>query len=61
MNGTTVTSCVNQLAGHPATGVALLPSFHPAYLLRQPADKRLAWRDLLSLRAALDGDGPDLD
>ena len=45
---------------HPASGVALLPSFHPAYLLRQPADKRLAWRDLLSLRAALDGDGPDL-
>ena len=46
---------------HPATGVALLPSFHPAYLLRQPADKRLAWRDLLSLRAALDGEIPELD
>jgi len=46
---------------HAATGVALLPSFHPAYLLRQPADKRLAWRDLLSLRAALDGDMPELD
>ncbi|MHA1529900.1 MAG: uracil-DNA glycosylase [Alphaproteobacteria bacterium] len=45
---------------HAATGVALLPSFHPAYLLRQPADKRLAWRDLLSLRAALDGDLPEL-
>ena len=46
---------------HAATGVALLPSFHPAYLLRQPADKRLAWRDLLSLRAALDGEGPELE
>jgi len=46
---------------HGATGVALLPSFHPAYLLRQPADKRLAWRDLLSLRAALDGDMPKLE
>ena len=46
---------------HPATGVALLPSFHPAYLLRQPADKRLAWRDLLSLRAALDGELPELE
>lgn len=43
---------------HPASGLPLLPSFHPAYLLRQPADKRLAWRDLLSLRAALDGDAP---
>jgi DNA polymerase len=41
---------------HAATGLPLLPSFHPAYLLRQPADKRLAWRDLLSLRAALDGE-----
>jgi uracil-DNA glycosylase family 4 len=46
---------------HLATGLPLLPSFHPAYLLRQPADKRLAWRDLLSLRAALDGETPELD
>jgi DNA polymerase len=27
---------------------------HPAYLLRQPAHKRHAWRDLRALRAALD-------
>ena len=46
---------------HKASGLPLLPSFHPAYLLRQPADKRLAWRDLLSLRAALDGEGPELE
>ncbi|MCH8168936.1 MAG: uracil-DNA glycosylase [Proteobacteria bacterium] len=46
---------------HGASGLPLLPSFHPAYLLRQPADKRLAWRDLLSLRAALDGEGPKLE
>lgn len=26
---------------------------HPAYLLRQPAQKRLAWRDLLALKARL--------
>ncbi len=45
---------------HAATGLPLMPSFHPAYLLRQPADKRLAWRDLLSLRAALDGAAPDI-
>jgi DNA polymerase len=32
----------------------LLATLHPAYLLRQPAQKRLAWRDLLSLRQALD-------
>ncbi|MFQ6551256.1 uracil-DNA glycosylase [Aestuariibius insulae] len=30
-----------------------LPMFHPAYLLRQPAAKRDAWADLLSLKARL--------
>ncbi len=45
---------------HGPTGLPLLPTFHPAYLLRTPADKRLAWRDLLSLRAALDGEPPDI-
>lgn len=43
---------------HEASGLPLLPSFHPAYLLRQPADKRLAWADLLAVRAALDGAPP---
>jgi DNA polymerase len=33
--------------------VPALPSLHPAYLLRQAAQKRLAWRDLLSLSQAL--------
>jgi uracil-DNA glycosylase family 4 len=31
----------------------VLPTLHPAYLLRTPAAKRLAWRDLLTLKAAL--------
>ena len=26
--------------------VPLMPTLHPAYLLRQPAHKKLAWRDL---------------
>ena len=30
-----------------------MPILHPAYLLRTPAAKRLAWRDMLTLRAAL--------
>jgi uracil-DNA glycosylase family 4 len=34
--------------------IPLLPTLHPAYLLRQPAQKRLAWRDMLSLRQMLD-------
>jgi DNA polymerase len=32
-----------------------LPTLHPAYLLRNPVAKRLAWRDLLMLKAALTG------
>lgn len=31
-----------------------MASLHPAYLLRQPQQKRLAWRDFLEIRKALD-------
>jgi DNA polymerase len=34
--------------------VATTALFHPAYLLRTPGQKRLAWRDLLALRHKLD-------
>jgi DNA polymerase len=33
--------------------IRALASFHPSYLLRSPIEKRFAWRDFLSLRAAL--------
>jgi uracil-DNA glycosylase family 4 len=33
--------------------IPALPTLHPAYLLRQPAQKKLAWRDLRSLRAEI--------
>lgn len=33
----------------------LLPTLHPAYLLRTPGQKALAWQDLLLLRKTLDG------
>ncbi|MGH6780392.1 MAG: uracil-DNA glycosylase [Bradyrhizobium sp.] len=32
-----------------------LPTFHPAYLLRSPSYKRLAWQDLLAIAGALRG------
>ncbi len=35
----------------PVTATAI---FHPAYLLRSPAQKREAWRDLLAIEARLD-------
>jgi len=43
---------------YPCAGRDLptLATLHPAYLLRNPAAKRHAWRDLLLLRAALERD-----
>lgn len=35
--------------------IRALATLHPAYLLRSPLQKRLAWRDLRALRRALDG------
>jgi uracil-DNA glycosylase family 4 len=34
--------------------VPVLPTLHPAYLLRQPAHKKLAWRDLQAVAAKLE-------
>jgi len=34
--------------------IPVMPTLHPAYLLRNPAQKRLAWADFLSLRDRLD-------
>ena len=36
--------------GHTLRAV---PTWHPAYLLRQPAAKAQAWRDLLSIKHAI--------
>lgn len=38
--------------------IQVLPMLHPAYLLRQPVQKRFAWRDFRLLRATLDGTTP---
>jgi uracil-DNA glycosylase len=41
-----------------ATGareIRAMATLHPAYLLRQPLQKRLAWRDLLMIKRALEG------
>jgi len=44
-----------------AAPIPALVTLHPAYLLRQPAQKRLAWRDLLALKTALDAGAPAPD
>jgi DNA polymerase len=35
--------------------IQAMATLHPAYLLRTPAAKRLAWRDLLAIKALLEG------
>src|SRR6185312_2908643 len=42
--------------------VPLMPTLHPAYLLRQPAHKKLAWRDLQAVRDKMQALGlPETD
>jgi DNA polymerase len=36
--------------------IRAMPTFHPAFLLRNPISKRLAWRDFLAIRKALAAD-----
>lgn len=49
------TSGITRLRGqwHEALGLPVLPMNHPAALLRDPLKKRLAWSDLLALKARL--------
>jgi uracil-DNA glycosylase len=39
---------ISRLRGkwHEMRGIKMMPTFHPAYLLRNPADKRLVWADI---------------
>ena len=37
-------------------GIPVMPTFHPAYLLRNPVSKRLAWQDLMAIMIKM-GDG----
>lgn len=36
-------------------GIKVMPTFHPAYLLRDPSKKREAWEDMKTVRNFLDG------
>ncbi|HEY6475214.1 MAG TPA: uracil-DNA glycosylase [Polyangia bacterium] len=46
---------ISRLRGNLRTyeGIPLMPTFHPAYLLRDPSKKKLAWEDLKAVNAAL--------
>jgi uracil-DNA glycosylase family 4 len=37
-------------------GIKLMPTFHPAYLLRNPADKKLVWEDIKQVMRVMRGE-----
>jgi uracil-DNA glycosylase family 4 len=43
---------------HSYHGIKLMPTFHPAYLLRNPADKKLVWEDIKKVIKELHGENP---
>ncbi len=49
------TAGIGSLRGrfHDREGIRVMPTFHPAYLLREPAKKREAWADLKLVMAEL--------
>ena len=52
-----ITKMRGQLQDYPrVSAIKVLPTFHPAYLLRSPDKKREAWEDLKMVRAFLRGE-----
>ena len=49
---------ISKLRGnwHRYHGIPLMPTFHPAYLLRNPADKKLVWEDIKKVIKELRGE-----
>ena len=47
---------ISRLRGkfHDFHGIKLMPTFHPAYLLRNPADKKLVWEDMQKIMRELE-------
>ncbi len=50
------TTPISRLRGHfhDYHGIPVLPTYHPAYLLRNPSDKRLVWEDMKKIRRRLE-------
>ena len=48
---------ITKLRGHWHSyhGIKLMPTFHPAYLLRNPGDKKLVWEDIKKVNKELCG------
>jgi DNA polymerase len=42
---------------HTYEGIKVMPTFHPAYLLRNPAAKKPVWEDIQMIMKELAGNG----
>ena len=52
-----ITKLRGQIQDYPRdAAIKVIPTFHPAYLLRSPDKKREAWEDLKKVRAFLRGE-----
>lgn len=53
------TTAIGKLRGkrfeYADTGIPLIPTFHPAYLLRSPQQKKVAWQDLQLIQQIISG------
>lgn len=49
---TSITALRGKFQDH--SGIKVMPTFHPAYLLRNPQDKRLVWEDMKKIRKELE-------
>ena len=49
------TTPISRLRGrfYDYRGIKVMPTFHPAYLLRSPDDKRLVWEDVKQIMSAI--------
>jgi DNA polymerase len=48
-NNEPITKCRGKF--HECKGIHVMPTFHPAYLLRNPKDKKLVWEDMQKIQA----------
>ncbi|HEX9592474.1 MAG TPA: uracil-DNA glycosylase [bacterium] len=52
---------ISRLRGrfHDYRGIPVMPTYHPAYLLRNPGGKRAVWEDMQQIQARLAGTPPE--
>lgn len=55
------TEAIGKMRGrfHTYRGIRVMPTYHPAYLLRNPADKRKVFEDMIIVREALGIETPN--